>query len=228
VRRGAQWALGVGGALIAMAAAGGARADVLFIDLDECSATCIPFATDDAAVAEDASADDITLSLFGGGTEDANNVRPDLILDPRALPPVLVSGLPSPIASAGAQAIDSPSVSPYAFFENIIDVPHSADASFFLSTPALTSQLSDFLWASYDFFGPPSGDIASRRAIPISADADALYGALTMRNRVMPTLSRPSPLSGPPSSDAAQPFGQVGNKAGRSAEFSSDGADSNK
>jgi hypothetical protein len=228
VRRGAQWALGVGGALIAMAAAGGARADVLFVDLDECSATCIPFATDDAAVAEDASADYITVSLFGGGTEDANNVRPDLILDPTALPPVLVNGLPSPIASAGAQAIDSPGVSPYAFFENIIDVPHSADGSFFLSTPALTSHLSDFLWASYDFFGPPSGDIASRRAIPISADADALYGALTMRNRVMPTLSRPSPLSGPPSSDAAQPFGQVGNKAGRSAEFSSDGADSNK
>jgi hypothetical protein len=228
VRRGAQWALGVGGALIALAAAGGARADVLFIDLDECSATCIPFATDDAAVAEDASADYITVSLFGGGTEDANNVRPDLILDPRALPPVLVSGLPSPIASAGAQAIDSPGVSPYAFFENIIDVPHSADASLFLSAPALTSQLSDFLWASYDFFGPPSGDIASRRAIPVSADAEALYGALTMRSRVMPTLSRPSPLSEPPSSDAAQPFGQVGNKAGRSAEFSSDGADSNK
>jgi len=37
--------------------------------------------------------------------------RPDLILDPRALPPVLVSGLPSAIASAGAQAIDGPGVS---------------------------------------------------------------------------------------------------------------------
>jgi len=78
--------LGVGAALIAMAAVRGVRADVSFIDLDECSATCIPSATYDAAVAEDASADDTAVSLFGGGTEDANNVRPDLILDPRALP----------------------------------------------------------------------------------------------------------------------------------------------
>jgi hypothetical protein len=227
VRRGAQWSLGVGGALIAMAAAGGVRADVLFIDLDECSATCIPFATDDAAAAEDTSADDTAVALSGGGTGDANNVRPDLILDPRALPPVLVSGLPSPIASAGAQAFDGPGVSPYAFFDNIIDVPHSADASSFLSTPALTSQLSDFLWASYDFFAPAPGDIASRRGFPVSADADALFGALTMRTWVRPTLS-PSPLWGPPSSDTAKPFGQVGDEAGPSAEFSPYGAESNK
>jgi hypothetical protein len=233
VRRGAQWGLGVGGALIAMAAVGGARADVSFIDLDECSASCIPSAANDAAAAEDASADDITLSLSGGRTEDANNVRPDLIFDPRALPPVLVGGLPSPIMSVGARALDDPGVSPYAFFEDVIDVPHSADARaftavpFFLFTPALTSQLSDFLWASNDFFGPPSGNIASRRGFPLSADADALFGALTMRTRVMPTLS-PSRLSKPPSSDAAEPFGQVGDKAGRSAEFSSDGTESNK
>jgi hypothetical protein len=233
VRRGAQWALGVGAALVAMAAVGGARADVRFIDLDECSATCIPSATDDEAAAEDASADDTAVALSGGRTGDAKNVRPDLIFDPRALPPVLVSGLPSPMASAGAQAFDGPGVSPYAFFENIIDVPQSADARastavpFFLFTPSLTSQLGDFLWASNDFFGPPSGDIASRRGLPLSADADALFGALTMRTRVTRTLS-PSPLSGPPSSDASAPFGQVGDEAGRSAEFSSDGAKSNK
>ena len=67
MRRGARWALGVGAALIAMAAVGGARADVSFIDLDECHPTCIPSATDNAAAAEDGSAADITVSLFGGG-----------------------------------------------------------------------------------------------------------------------------------------------------------------
>jgi hypothetical protein len=228
VRRGARWALGVGASLIAMAAIGGACAEVRSIDLDNCSTACLPLVTDDAAAAEDESAGDITLSLFGGGgTEGADDARPDLIVDPKDLPPVLVSGLPSPIANVAAQTPDSQGVSPYAFFAEVIDVPHSTAVPFFLFTPSLTSQLRDFLWASNDFFGPPSGPIASRRAIPLSADADALYGALTMRNRVMPTLS-PSPLSGPPSSGAANPFGQVGDKAGRSAEFSLDGANSNK
>jgi hypothetical protein len=213
---------------LAVMAVNGARADVSFIDLDECSASCIPSATNDAAAAEDASADDITLSVSGGRTEDANNV-----FDPRALPSVLVGGLPSALASANAGAPGARGVSPYDFFADVIDVPHSANArafkavSFALFTPSLNSQLGDFLSASNDFFGPPTGDIASRRAIPVSADADALYGALTMQRRAMPTLSA-SPLSGAPSSDAAKPFGQVGDKAGRSAEFSTDGADSNK
>jgi hypothetical protein len=227
VRRGALWALGVGAALIAMAAMGGARADVRFIDLDECSPTCFPSATDGAAAAEEASADDITLSLFGGGTQDANNVRPDLSFDSRALPPVLADGLPSPIAFIGAQTIESPGLSPYAFFEDVIDVPHSADSRAFTAVP---SRLSAFLWASSDFFGPPSGAIASRRGLPLSVDADALTGRLTTgwtMRRPTPTPS-PSPLSGPPSSDAAEPFGQVGDEAGRSAEFSSDGAKSNR
>jgi hypothetical protein len=141
--------------------------------------------------------------------------------------------LPSPIMSVGARALDDPGVSPYAFFETIIDVPHSADARAFTAvpfTPSLTSQLRDFLWASNDFFGPPSGDTASRRGLPLSADADYLTGRLTngwtMRTRVTPTLS-PSPVSGPPSSSATEPFGQVGDEAGRSA-VSSDGAESNK
>jgi hypothetical protein len=233
VRRGALWALGVGAALIAMAAMGGARADVRFIDLDECSPTCVPSATEDAAAAEGASAGDITLSLFGGGARDANDVRPDLIFDSRALPPVLVSGLPSPIMSVGARALDDPGVSPYAFFEGVIDVPDSAAAQEFTAiafTPSLASQLRDFLWASNDFFGPPSGAVASRRGLPLSVDADALTGRLTAgwtMRRPTPTLS-PSPLSGPPSSDTTEPFGQVGDEAGRSAEFSSDGAESNK
>jgi hypothetical protein len=225
VRRSAQWALGVGAALVAMATAGAARADV------------VPIETDDAAAAEDALADDITLSLSGGGIDDANNVRPDLIFDSRALPPVLVSGLPSPIMSVGARALDDPGVSPYAFFEGVIDVPRSADTRgfpavpLFLFTPSLTSRLTDFLWASNDFFGPRSGDIASRRGLPLSADAESLTGRLTagwkMRMPITPTPS-PSPVSAPPSSGAAEPFGQVGYEAGRSAELSSDGAESNK
>jgi hypothetical protein len=218
-----------------MAPIGRACADVRSIDLDECATSCISPTTDDAAAAEDESDADITLSLFGGGgTEGANDSRPDLILDPKALPPVLVSGLPSPIAAVAAQTTDSEGVSPYDFFADVIDVPHSAGARaftavpFFLFTPSLTSQL---MWASNDFFGPPSGDVASRRAVPLRADADALYGGLyggpRMQTRVTPTLG-PSPLSGAPSSGAAKPFGQVGDEAGRSAEFSSDGTESNK
>jgi hypothetical protein len=230
VRRGARWALGLGAALLAMATVYAACADVLPIDLDECSTNCVSPTSDDEA----ASAGDVTLSLFGGrGAGDPSGLRADLIFDSRALPPVLVSGLPSPIMSVGARALDDPGVSPYAFFEDVIDVSHSADAQAFTAvpfTPSLTSQLSAFLWASNDFFGPPSGDTASRRGLPLSADADALTGRLTAgwtMRRPTATLS-PSPLSGPPSSDAAEPFGQVGDKAGRSAEFSSGGAESNK
>lgn len=231
MRRGAQWALGVGATLVAMAAVGGARADVVPIDVDECSTSCVSPASDD----EGALAGDVTLSRSGGGgAGDPSGRRPDLIFDSRALPPTLVRGLPSPIMSIAARALDDPGVSPYAFFEDVIDVPDPADAEAFTAvpvTPSLTSKLRDFLWASNDFFGPPSGAIASRRGLPVSVDADYLTGRLTTgwttRTRVTPTQS-PSPVSGPPSSRATESFGQVGDEAGRSAEFSSDGAESNK
>jgi hypothetical protein len=230
VRRGAQWALGVGGTLIAMAAVAGARADVVPIDVDTCSASCVSPTSDDEA----ALPGHVTLSLSGGGgAGDPSGLRPDLILDSRALPPVLVSGLPSPIMSVGARALDDSGVSPYAFFEDVIDVPHSVDAPAFTAvafTPSLTSKLSAFLWASNDFFGPPSGDTASRRGLPVAVDAEALTGRLTngwTMRRPTPTLS-PSPQSEPPSSSATEPFGQVRDEAGRSAEFSLDGAESNK
>src|ERR1700722_13887669 len=207
-----------------MTAVGGARADVVPIDVDECSTSCVSPTSDDEAVL----AGDITLSRSGGGgAGDPAGASPDLIFDSRALPPVLVRGLPSPIMSVGARALDDPCVSPYAFFEDVIDVPHSADSRAFTAAP---SRLSAFLWASTDFFGPPSGAIASRRGLPVSVDADALTGRLTTgwtMRRPTPTLSA-SPLSGPPSSDAAEPFGQVGDEARRSAEFSSDGAKSNR
>jgi hypothetical protein len=147
VRRGAPSALGVGLALATMAASG-ACAEVRSINLDECSGTCI--ASDDPAAAEDESASDITLSQFGGGgTDDANDARPALTLDGRVMPAVLVSGLPSPIASAGAQAPDDFSASPYAFFADIIDIPLPVDAltglsaaSILLFTPTLIGRLT--------------------------------------------------------------------------------------
>jgi hypothetical protein len=163
VRRVERWALGIGAALIAMAAVGGARAGVRFIDLDECSANCISSAAADAAAVEDESAD-VTLSQFGGGGTEASGARPDLILDPSGLPSVLVSGLPSPIASAGAQALDGPAVSPYAFFENIIDIPLSVDArsglsgaALFLFAPSTIGRLTltDLLSNSNELFKPP-------------------------------------------------------------------------
>ena len=163
-------------------------------------------------------------SVSGGRIEDANNVRHDLIFDPRALPSVLVGGLPSALASPNAGAPGARGVSPYDFFADVIDVPHSANArafkavSFALFTPSPNSQLSDFLSASNDFFGPPTGDIASRRAIPVSADAGALYGALTMQRRVMPTLSR-SPLSGRLLRTRPSPSGKLGTRRGGRRNF---------
>ena len=159
MRRVERWALGIGAALIAMAAVGGARAGVRFIDLDECSPTCLPSATDDAAAVEDESA---TLSQFGGGGTEASGARPDLIL--AGVPSVLVSGPPSAIASLGAQAFDDPGVSPYAFFETIIDIPLSVDArsglsgaALFLFAPSLIGRVTftDVLSNGNELFKPP-------------------------------------------------------------------------
>ena len=227
MRRGAQWAIDVGVALIAMAAVGGTRADVLAINLDGCHESCVPVAMGGQAVAEADAAAGITLSRFS----DADGPDSALVFDKKAVPAALADGLPSALTSASAEDPVARGVSPYDFFADVIDVPHSADAWAFMavpflhSAPSLTSRLSDFLWASNDFFGPPSGDIATRRAFPVSIDADALTGG--RRTQVAPTPS-PSPLSEPPSSDATDPFGQVGDKAGQSAEFSSDSAESNK
>ncbi len=108
MRRGARWALGIGAALITIAALSGANADVVAIDLDQCSASCVAPGIDDAAADEDDSAGDVTLSLFGSGATKDANARPDLVFDPKALPPILVDGLPSPIASVGAQTPEVP------------------------------------------------------------------------------------------------------------------------
>ena len=214
MRRGVRWALGVGAAVVAMAAGSGARADVRPINLDGCPGSCVPVTIGEQAVAEDDAAASITLSRFGGDADDPNSA---LIFDRTAMPAALADGLPSALASASAEAPGARGVPPYDFFADVIDVPQSADAraftavSFFLFTPSLTSQLmlSNVLWASNDFFGPPSRDIASRLGFRRSALAASLTDGLTMLTRVTPTLS-PSPLSGPPSSDASNPFGRVG------------------
>jgi hypothetical protein len=233
VRCGARWALGVGAALITIATISSAHAEVVAIDLNPCSASCSAAGIENAAADEGDPAGDDAVSMSRSGGSEGADARPDLVFDPKALPPILAEGLPSPIESVGAQTIESAGISPYAFFEGVIDVPHSADAPAFAAvrlTRSLTSRLSAFLWASSDFFGPSSGAIAARRGLPLSVDADALTGRLSAGwkvRRPTPTLS-PSPLSGPPSSDATEPFGQVGDEAGRSAEFSSDGAESNR
>jgi hypothetical protein len=145
VRRGARWALGFGAALLAIAPVSGAGADVLPIALNECSASCLAPGIDDAAADEDASSADDTVSLFGGG----GSARYDLVLDPRALPSILVDGLPSPIATMGADTPESPGVSPYAFFSGVIDILLPIDprtgftaAELRLFTPSIIGQVT--------------------------------------------------------------------------------------
>jgi hypothetical protein len=168
VRRGARRALGVGAALITMAALSCARADIVEIDLDRCSASCIA-GIDDAAADEDVSANDDAVSMTRSVSEGADG-RPDLVFDPKALPPILVDGLPSPIASIGAETPDSPGLSPYAFFTEVVDIPLPMDArtglaaaSINLFAPSLIGRvtLTDVLSNSNDLFklGPVHPDL---------------------------------------------------------------------
>jgi hypothetical protein len=149
VRRGARWALGVGAALITIATVSSARADVVAIDPDPCSASCTAAGIEDSAADEDDSAGDDAVSLSRSGAAEGANARADLVFDPKALPPLLVDGLPSPIAVVGAQTIESPGVSPYAFFKEVVDIPLPMDprtglaaASINLFAPSLIGRLT--------------------------------------------------------------------------------------
>lgn len=184
-------------------AAGDAWAKVRSFNLDDCSASCSAPAVDDPGAASDESAGGVALSLFGrGGTDNPSEARSDLIFDPKAMPTVLVSGLPSPIASAGALESDGRGASPYDFFADVIDVPRSDDArvfaaaSFVFFTPSLTGRraLTDVLWASRALFEPPSGGVASRLALPLPGDAG--WRPTATRAASTPSLSQ---ISGPPS-----------------------------
>ena len=177
---------------------GGARADVRSITLDECSVSCVAPAIDDLVAAADELPAGVTLSLFGGGRADAlSEARSDLIFDPTVMPTVLVSGLPSPIASVGAQTPESPGVSPYAFFEDIVDIPHSADArafeaaSFFSFNPSAPSRsaLANVVWAGRALFEPRSSGGASSLALPLPADGGGRPMAM---RRPAPSLSETS------------------------------------
>jgi hypothetical protein len=137
VRRGARWSLGVGLALAVMAVSD-VRAEVRSINLDECSASCIAPAIDDLIGAEDGAGAEIPLSLFGrGGTDNPNDARPDLIFDPNAIPTVLVSGSPSPMALADGRDPGGRAVSPYDFFEEVIDIPLPVDVRTGISAGAI-------------------------------------------------------------------------------------------
>lgn len=145
-------------------AASRACADVRSISLNECFTNCILAASDGAAAGENEPDADIALSLFGGGRANAaHDVRPDLILDPKALPPLLVTGLPSPIAAIAADTPAGPGVSPYAFFDQLINAPLAVDprtglaaASIGLFAPSLIGRLTltDVLSDSRDLFKP--------------------------------------------------------------------------
>jgi hypothetical protein len=150
VRPGARWALVVGMA-VAGNAASNAHAEVRTINLDGCSGSCIASARDEPAAFERTGAAETTLSHSDGG---ANNAHPALKLDGRVMPSVLLSGLPSPIASAGQQPMEARGVSPYDFFADVIDIPLSPDAltglsaaSLVLFAPSLIGRrtLTDFL-----------------------------------------------------------------------------------
>jgi hypothetical protein len=169
VRRGARRALGVGAALITMAAISSPRADVVAINLDQCSTSCIA-GIDDAAADEDVSASDDAVSMSRGGGSEGADARPNLVFDPKILPPILANGLPSPIASLGAQTPDTPGVSPYAFFEEVVDIALPMDprtglaaASINLFAPSLIGRvtLTDVLSNSNEMFklGPLHPDL---------------------------------------------------------------------
>ena len=155
-----RWALVVGAALAAaMALGSAARAHVRTINLDGCSAGCLAPPTDDPPVAKGGAASKITLSRSGGGAAHPNEPSPALVFDRRSTPAGLTSGLPSPLATADAVL---GGVTPYDYFEDVIDIPLSAEARaefaavpFFLFAPSLLGRLSltDVLSAGSAFFG---------------------------------------------------------------------------
>ena len=159
------------------------------------------------------------LSRFGGDADDPNSA---LIFDRKAVPAALADGLPSALASASAEAPGARGVSPYRLFADVIDVPNSGRRALFPlhphgHQPAQRRSVGQprLFWAAVRRYS-----LQSRLApLPLTLTRyTAGRGRRTMGTRVTPTLS-PSPLSALPSSDAAKPFGQVGDEAGRSAVF---------
>lgn len=153
-----RWALVVGAAMAAMALGSAARAHVRAINLDECSAGCLAPSIDDPPAAKGGAASKITLSHSGGGAAHPSEPSPALEFDRRTTPTGLTSG-PPPLAAVDAVPAG---VSPYDYFEDVIDIPLSDEARaefaavpFFLFAPSLLGRLSftDVLSAGAAFFG---------------------------------------------------------------------------
>jgi hypothetical protein len=145
--------------MAAMALGSAARAHVRTIDLDSCSAGCSASPTEEPPVAKGGAASKITLSRSGGGAAHPNEPNPTVVFDRRTAPAALTSGLPSPLATADAVL---GGVTPYDYFEDVIDIPLSAEARaefaavpFFLFAPSLLGRLTftDVLSAGSAFFG---------------------------------------------------------------------------
>ena len=154
-----RWALVVGAAMAAVALGSAARAHVRTIDLDGCSAGCLAPPIDDPPATKGGAASKITLSRSGGGAAHPNEPSPALVFDRRTATTGLPSELPSPLAAADAVL---GGVTPYDYFEDVIDIPLSAEARaefaavpFFLFAPSLLGRLTltDVLSAGGAFFG---------------------------------------------------------------------------
>jgi hypothetical protein len=148
LRRGARSTLVVGAALAAMALGCAARADARMINLGACFGSCAAPAIDDPPAANNHPAAKITLSRPDAGRTDGPKAPSSaLVFDRPATPTVLASGLPSPLSSADAQTPRW--VSPYDYFEDVIDIPlpagawaQFAAASFFFFAPSFLDRLT--------------------------------------------------------------------------------------
>jgi hypothetical protein len=154
VWRGARWPLVVGAAL-AVLTVGSSRGEVRTIHLEPCSGFCVTPQIDDPSGGKDGAAAKSTLSRSGGRTDHPN--APAVVFDRRTTPTALASGLPSPLGAADAPE----GISPYDYFEDVIDIPLSAEAradfaavSLFLFAPSLLGRLTltDVLSAGSDLF----------------------------------------------------------------------------
>ena len=204
VRRGARWALGVGVALIAMAAGSSARADVRPINLDGCSGSCVPSRSVTRPPLRTTPRPASPCLGCGGGTETARTPVPirSSTRRPCHRPWPTDCRPRSPLRALRPPKRAAFRLMTFSRTSSTFRTPPTREATrrpFFLFTPSLTSRLSDFLWASNDFFGPPSGGIASRRGVPLSADADYLTGRLTAGWKMRT-----------PASPDAKPFAAIG------------------
>jgi hypothetical protein len=177
VRRGARRALGIGAALVVLAASG-ARAEVRPI----CSSGCVSVTLDNADSEQDGADATLSMTLIGGGRTrgDGNPELPPLLFDREAVPTVLASGLASALTPSRGLA----STSPYVDFERLLKHPNQIDApaeiarALFLSVPSLVGELTfgDILSDGAAYFASQNPATSSGR-LPIGpGDVVASHG----------------------------------------------------